>query len=112
MISQNDIAIEFAENSPCIPEYLISCNATPVDSLKAALTRFGLDPHLIGLKTAKDGRVEIIARDLNGTPKTIGRILHGVTIEQLTEARDQLHGEGWKPKIPNIELLLPDGKAA
>lgn len=108
--------VEYLPNSPCVTEceFLFSQDAGA--TLKRMLTRFGLTPIRIGFRKGDQekapGEILILMRAPDGAERSIGRILYGLTIEALSQARDALMEEGWEPRPPSFDITLPKTQTA
>lgn len=110
MMPEKSTSVEYQPGSPVVAERICLYTQDPHTVLTWLLTRFGLPPHQVGFRAALDGEVQVLGRDHAGREAVFARIFYGQTADALTQCRDELIRDDWKPRVPRFETFLPDGR--
>lgn len=110
MIPDNATVIAFAPNAPRAEERLVLCDGSLRDRLVRILSALGVTPLLVGFAPAGNDETHLIGRGADGKPAIFARFLYGASAAELEAIRDALVAEGWKPRPPRFDMILPDGR--
>ncbi len=110
MMPPNSTALEYQPAAPSVADRFYLYSSDAMTCLTRILNRMGMSPHQVAFSAGDDEEVRVDGRGRDGATVVLVRIFWGQTVGALTEARDDLIRDGWHPKPPKFETILPDGR--